>query len=186
MAPDRGAPNRFARLWRRAADRRGNVALLAGALLPPLLGAIGLGVEVSYWGVVQVEMQRTADAAALGAAIVYKGSTNTQLSDTAAADIAELNGMAGSPNREWTTTTTLVDNNLTAAKVAGIQNTSDVAFKVTIQQSVPTVLTRMFMRAANVTIPVTSVAEIFTQTPGCVVALGTSSTAFSISATVLH
>jgi Putative Flp pilus-assembly TadE/G-like len=43
-------------------DERGSVFLALGLAMPVLIGAIGLGMEVSYWRVLHREMQ---DAAAL-------------------------------------------------------------------------------------------------------------------------
>jgi Flp pilus assembly protein TadG len=49
-------------------DRNGSVAVMMGALLPVLVGTIGLGFEVSNWYRVNRSMQNAADAAAIAAA----------------------------------------------------------------------------------------------------------------------
>ena len=51
------------------ADERGTVAIMMGALLPVLIGTLGLGFEVSYWYMTNRSMQNAADAAAIAAAI---------------------------------------------------------------------------------------------------------------------
>ena len=49
-------------------DRRGNIAVITAFTLPVLVGAGGLGVEVSNWYRTQSAMQNAADSAALAAA----------------------------------------------------------------------------------------------------------------------
>jgi Flp pilus assembly protein TadG len=55
----------FARL---KADKRANVAMMFGLMLPVLVGGLGMGMESAYWYVDQRQMQNAADAAALAAA----------------------------------------------------------------------------------------------------------------------
>ena len=52
-------------------DERGTVAILMGLLLVPLVGAIGIGFEVSNWYRVTRAMQNAADAAVVAAATTY-------------------------------------------------------------------------------------------------------------------
>jgi Flp pilus assembly protein TadG len=47
------------------ADRRGNVALMAGLLMVPLVGAMGVGFEITNWYMTQRAMQNAADAAVI-------------------------------------------------------------------------------------------------------------------------
>src|SRR6185437_13155961 len=97
---------RLAHLW---SERRGNVALLSSLLMPAFMGAAGLGVEASTWGVLQTRLQRTADLAAIGASVAYSASSNSQTAARAAADLAELNGIPAG-TRTWTAATkTLTD-----------------------------------------------------------------------------
>jgi Flp pilus assembly protein TadG len=56
------------RARRFAADRRGNVAIMAALALPALMGTFGLGTEVASWYANQRGMQNAADSAALAAA----------------------------------------------------------------------------------------------------------------------
>src|ERR1700676_5542369 len=50
------------------ADERGAVSVMMGFLLIPLVGALGLGFEVSNWYLTTRGMQNAADSAALAAA----------------------------------------------------------------------------------------------------------------------
>ena len=49
-------------------EENGNVFLAIALALPLLIGAIGLGAEVSYWRVLHRGMQDAADSAAIAAA----------------------------------------------------------------------------------------------------------------------
>jgi hypothetical protein len=55
-------------LRRLHADERGTVAIIMGVLIIPLVGALGIGFEVSNWYMTTRGMQNAADAAALAAA----------------------------------------------------------------------------------------------------------------------
>jgi hypothetical protein len=51
-----------------ASDRRGNVAIIAAAALPVLLGSLGLGAEVGSWYAGKRALQNAADSAVIAAA----------------------------------------------------------------------------------------------------------------------
>src|SRR5713226_3015973 len=55
-------------LRRLRADERGTVAIIMGVLIIPLVGALGIGFEVSNWYMTTRGMQNAADAAAIAAA----------------------------------------------------------------------------------------------------------------------
>src|SRR5216684_8901676 len=55
-------------LHRLRKDQRGTVSVIMGLLIIPLVGALGVGFEVSNWYVNARGMQNAADAAALAAA----------------------------------------------------------------------------------------------------------------------
>ena len=56
-------------LHRLREDQRGTVAVIMGFLIIPLVGALGIGFEVSNWYLKARGMQNAADSAALTAAI---------------------------------------------------------------------------------------------------------------------
>jgi Flp pilus assembly protein TadG len=73
------------------ADRRGNVSVLAGFLMVPLVGSMGLGLEVSNWYLTKRAMQNAADAAVIAAA--SNGSSNYDVEAKAvAAQYGFVNG----------------------------------------------------------------------------------------------
>jgi Flp pilus assembly protein TadG len=144
-------------------DRRASVALWIGLSLPTLLMALGLGIEVASWSVSTLELQRTADAAALAGVMNYSQTSNGQSATGAAANVAEVNGVAGATSRSWSAATkTLTDNNITAAVVSGIQNTSDIAIKVTVQQNVKLTFSRIFSTLGSVNVSATAWSELVT------------------------
>ena len=59
-------------------DERANIAILFGLLAPVLIGALGLGLETSWWYQTQRDMQNAADEAALAAATNAGSSYNTE------------------------------------------------------------------------------------------------------------
>ncbi|GAA4476183.1 hypothetical protein GCM10023157_06560 [Gluconacetobacter asukensis] len=56
-----------------ASDRRGAVALLVALALPVLMGVLGLGIDVSYWAMTRLELQRVADIAAVAGGCALRG-----------------------------------------------------------------------------------------------------------------
>jgi Flp pilus assembly protein TadG len=58
----------FRRLRDLHRDRRGNITVMMGFLLPPLIGTFGVGFEVANWYLTTRSMQNAADSAALAAA----------------------------------------------------------------------------------------------------------------------
>jgi len=137
------------------------VALWIGLTLPTLLMALGLGIEVSSWSVSQVELQRTADAAALAGVMNYTQTSNGQSATGAAANVAEVNGVPGAASRTWNAgTQTLTDNKITAAIVPGINHTSDTSIKVTVQQNIPLVFANIFSNLGSITVTATAWSEL--------------------------
>jgi Flp pilus assembly protein TadG len=169
---ERGGARRIGVAWR---DRRGNVALVTALLMPVFLGMIGLGVEVSHWSVVQLELQRTADIGALAAASVLNETASAYAAATAALNMAEVNGVAAS-TRTWNAGTATLSDALVAAQlVSGIRNPADQAFRVTVRSVVPLFLVNLFLSASSVTVSANSWAELVqraTATPQpCIVSL---------------
>src|SRR5260370_42194172 len=81
-------------LVRLYADRRGNIAVMMALALPALVGAMGLGFEVSNWYMTKRAMQNAADAAVIAAAT--NGGSNYDVQ--AKAVTAQSGYIAGSKN----------------------------------------------------------------------------------------
>jgi Flp pilus assembly protein TadG len=169
-----------ATIWRDLRhDRRGVVAMWIALTLPTLMMALGLGIEVSSWTISQIELQRTADNAALAGVMNYTQTSSAQSAAGAAANVAEANGVTGTSTRTWTAgTKTLTDNMITVAIVSGITHTSDTAIQVTVQQSVPLVFAKVFSAVGSVTVTATAYGELVVTNPAspqpCIAALQTS------------
>ncbi len=172
----------FRRLRQRIASRRGNVAMLAALLIPAMTGATGLGIEVSYWSLQQIELQHIADAASLAAMTSYNGGSTAQVAANAAADIAELNSIPGAATRTWDSgTNTLTDNLITVKRVTGIRNASNYAFQTSITQSVPLVIAQLVTNLTSVTVAAVGYAETLSSSvSGCLLLTGNSGTTLSM------
>ena len=157
--------------------------MLSAVLIPAMTGATGLGIEVSYWSLQQIELQHIADAAAIAATIAANGGSTAQVAANAAADIAELNGIPGSGTRNWDATNNiLTDNHIRVAKIAGFRATSDVTYQASITQSVPLVIAQLFSTLSSVTVSAIGYAEVVTPTvQGCLMLTGNSGTTLSLS-----
>lgn len=160
---------------RLAADRHGSVALITGILAPVLIMVLAMAVEVTSWSVSKVELQRIADVAAWAGASRYAATSNTQTATAAAADLAEINGVAGAASRSWNaTTSTMTDNLIVAQMVSGIKTTSNKAVKVTVSRSIAKTVSLIFPSSqSTVTVSAVAVAEIGSLGPQpCITALG--------------
>src|SRR5439155_18702779 len=79
-------------LHRLRADQRGTVSVIMGLLIIPLVGALGVGFEVSNWYMTARGMQNAADAAAIAAAT--NGGSNYDVEAKAvAAEYGFVNGV---------------------------------------------------------------------------------------------
>ena len=159
-------------MWGR--DRRGSVALMTAVMLPVLVMSLALGIEITYWSVAKLELQRIADVAAWAGAAQYVRTASASGATGAAADVAEINGIQNATVRTWTAATqTTTDNMATAQIVTGPRNAADTAVKVTVQRSIAKTFSRIFPSLQSaVTISATAVAEITpTGAQPCVLAL---------------
>jgi Flp pilus assembly protein TadG len=162
--------------------RRGSVALMAGLMAPVMVMAVAMGIEVTSWSVTNVDLQRIADVAAWAGAAQYLATKTPQTATSTAADLAEINGVAGTATRTWTSgTSTMSDNMITAQVVNGVRNTADPAIKVTVTQNIPKVFSLIFpVGSSSQPVSATAIAEIVTAggggAPACLVALQANAT----------
>jgi len=104
---------RWARLRSRRRDERGYVAVMVGILAVPLIGVAGFAVDVGQWYVTARDVQRTADAGALGG-VPYLPKDPAK-AFTAAQDLAGDNGYPDSDAD--VTVSTQVDDSPTQLRV---------------------------------------------------------------------
>ena len=158
-------------LARLCPDTRGNVAIMMGLLMVPMVGAMGLGFEVSHWYMSKRAMQNAADAAAIAAA--SNGSSNYDVEGKA---VAALYGFVDGNNN---TTVTASD---TAPCPAG----GNTCYSVTITGLDPLYLSQVVGYNGDTTAngakqKILSSIAIAQQSkvkqPICLLALGTTGTA---------
>nr|WP_328769559.1 TadE/TadG family type IV pilus assembly protein [Devosia sediminis] len=89
--PEPGRPSSLPARFARSED--GNFAILAGLLLPVILGSAALAVEYGHGLVIRGQNQRTADIAAFAGAISYTATKSEADMTSAAIRAAELNGI---------------------------------------------------------------------------------------------
>ncbi|MBN8893079.1 MAG: hypothetical protein BGP12_11775 [Rhodospirillales bacterium 70-18] len=163
-------------------NRRGSIALWVAVSAPALMMTTGLGLEVGTWAVTKTELTVAADAAASAGAIAYGKTASAQTAAGTAANVAELNGVAGAATRQWASSTqTLTDGSMTAKVGTGITNSSRTAVTVTVSRTLPASFSGFLLDSSSRTITVSSVAEVWsgTATSGsgaCVLALDGSAT----------
>ena len=170
------------------ADRRGAVALILALVVPVLMCATALALEVSSWSVNKIALQRRADLAAYAAIMRYQAGDSAQTATGVGVTIAALNGAtAASP--AWTGASASPANTTTASDVAvslvaGVRSASDNAMKAVVTTSIPLSFGGMLSTQSVVTVSATAYAEIVT-TPGaggqpCLLALNPSGTGINV------
>ena len=127
----------FRQALRLCADRRGNAAIVLGLSLVPIVGALGLGFEVSNWYLRQHAMQNAADAAAIAAAT--NASSNYDVEAKAVA--AQSGFVDGSSN------VTVAASNTATCPAGG-----NTCYSVTISSYVPLYLSQVLGYGGNATL----------------------------------
>jgi Flp pilus assembly protein TadG len=126
---------------RLVADRRGAVALILALVLPVLVGATALALEVSSWSVTKIALQRRADMAAYAAIMRYEIGDTPQVATGIGVDVAAMNG-ATAATPTWTgpsgtPPSTMTASDVTVALVSGVRNGNNPAMKAVVTTSVP-------------------------------------------------
>ncbi len=186
-----------ARSRRLVTDRHGAVAITLALIVPALMGALALALEVGSWSVTKVELQRRADQAAYAAIMRYESGDNAQTATGIGVDIAALNGATAATPTWSAATNTTTASDVSVALVAGVRTTSDKAMKAVITTSVPLsfgglvaglAFNNILGSQTAVTLTATAYAEIQITggTPGtggqpCAVALKSNGTGITVS-----
>ncbi len=153
-------------------DRRGNALVIAGAMLPLVVGAAGLANDTIQWTLWKRQLQRAADSAALAGVydrVASSGSTST-VSSTVSHDL--------SINRHnWMS---LLANYPAVTYPANDGAMTDqVQVELRIQQTLP--FSSLFMSAAPVIKATATAAAISTGGNACVQALETNASKTGIT-----
>jgi Flp pilus assembly protein TadG len=142
-------------------DRSGNALVLVALALPALVGAGGMAMDSVQWTLMQKQMQREADSAALAGAFA-----RAQGADASTAATASLTRDA----LVTLTQATVIERPPTTGSYAG--NTEAVRVVLTTTKSLP--FSSLFLRDAT-TVKVEATAAALTNGSYCVVSLETSS-----------
>jgi hypothetical protein len=144
------------------AREEGNVALMMGIVAPALVGALGLGAEVTYWQLEQRSLQSAADAAAYSGA--GQLSQNRSLTDikSAASAAAYASGLHATRGL-----TPVVHSPPVSGKFIG----ESFAVEVVLTENVPRLFTGVFLEGNTTKIAARSVATTAGARPSCVLAL---------------
>ncbi len=149
------------------ANERGAIAIVAAVTLPVAMGVIALAVEFGHGLLVRDEMQRVADEAAYAGALAYAASNSQTTMQSAAQNVAVLNGVA----------TTAV----TASLVTSPRTATNQAVRATVATDEPIVFGQILGFGGSLAIHSTSYAEIPSSTPPCILALNASGAGVSLS-----
>ena len=176
-------PARRTALARVGRDRRAAVSLIAAITAPVLLMAVAMGVEVAHWSTRKLDLQRAADTAALaGVAAIAREGSNFQAA-SAAANVAELSGIAGG-TRSWSAGALVLSDNQATVKITnGVRNSYDPAVLVTVQATTPLLFSRIITAATSISLQATAMAELGPQP--CVLTLGGAGNGISASGNVV-
>jgi Flp pilus assembly protein TadG len=137
----------FSQLVSLGSDRSGNVAIVAALAMPVLIGATGLGVEASYWYVIQRSMQNAADSAAVAAATVGNDGYETE-----ARSVAMVYGFDHGKNHV----------SVSASNAAPCPSGGTDCYSVTVTGHVPLFLSQMIGYKGNSTVSTTKDGETIT------------------------
>src|SRR6516165_5084701 len=118
-------------------DRRGNVSILGGLLIVPLVGAMGVGFKITNWYLTKRAMQNAADAAVIAAST--NGGSNYA---TEAKAVAAQYGFVDGSNNVT----------VTASNSAACPGGGNTCYSVTITDIVPLYLSLVVGFAGNTTI----------------------------------
>src|SRR6266404_2697602 len=160
-------------LHRLREDQRGTVSVMMGFLIIPLVGALGIGFEVSSWYMSGRGMQNAADAAALAAAT--NGGANY---DVEAKAVAARYGFVDGAN----------SITVTASNTATCPGGGNTCYGVTISGAVPLLVSQVvgyqgdttLNGAAEKRLNAVAVASPTVPAQLCMIALATSGAAQGI------
>jgi Flp pilus assembly protein TadG len=148
-------------LW---VDSRAGIALMTALTMPALFGVMGLGIDVGYWTVVRLELQRTVDVAAMAGAAKYASSHSSSSALTTTANVAELDGLPVG-TRGGDGTTTLTDNYGTSYTATASFLTGPLRISMTVQRRVPVYFAKVLTSVATQPVSATAIVKIIPRPP---------------------
>lgn len=152
------------------ANTQASVATLGALSLPVVLGALGLAVDLNRGYEQRLFNQRSADMAALGAAMAFKASSNVALLSPTANDITRANG--------------LTDVSVQASVVENYPASGSRAVRVVITKPIRYTLARVLGFEGTYNVRAEAYATLTTQAPyaaPCFLALASGANAITIT-----
>lgn len=128
-------------------DRHGNITIVSSVMITSLVGVSGLVAEFGSGLLTRMQDQRIADAAAMAGGTVY-AATGSSTSMSGA--ISRIASMSGSPDT------------ISGQIVESPTGDGNEAVRVTVQSSVPLVLSRILWQQDNLAVSATAYAELKT------------------------
>ncbi len=117
-------------------EKKASIRMLGAGLLGGMLAVAAAGLAASSWQSSAISLQRTAIAAANAGAVVYGTSGDARTAATAAAQVAQLNGVAGGAMLVWDAgTKTLTGGRLTVQVLGGPENAAGATLTVSAFQT---------------------------------------------------
>lgn len=144
-------------------DTSGNALLIGAATLPMLLGAAGLGLDTVQWTLMQRQMQRAADSAAIAGAFARTNNANVVRQANLSLVRDEMVRLQSAP---------IIENAPTSGAYAGDTN----AVRVILETRAQLPFASIFMQEAP-SLRVEATAKALSNGEFCVLALENSSTA---------
>lgn len=153
-------------------SRRGAIVVMAALLMPIMVGAIGLGVEVGLWFQQKRSLQTAADAAAIAA--VYESleaDADSYSVETEATADAVRNGFDSSAD------TITVSN----PPSSGAYTADNAAYEVSLSKSATLLFAGFLMNQSSISISARAVARATASGEACVLSLDTSNTGVEVT-----
>lgn len=155
-----------ARLGRLGREEGGTVVVLAGIILPALVGGMGLGAEVGYWYFTQRELQHAADVSAYAAGVrKLQGEDDPDELEKVATYVAEESGFAPG-----------------TVELNTPYDGSHDKVEVILTETIPRLFTAFFLDGA-LSLAGRAVVEIDHGSPACVLALEDNNVGIEIGGT---
>ena len=146
---------------------RSSIALVGATVIAALVGLAAVGVDLGNSYVARVSDQRAADSAAYAGALAYNTSGSTTTMQSAAGNLATLNGYSSAATN--------------ATLVPSPSGDGNNAVQVTISAPVKMYLSEVFQSQTSHTVQATSYAEVKATAAACIIALQANGSGITLS-----
>lgn len=148
-------------------DRRGSVSVIVALMLPMLVGIAGFVAEYGNGVLAKAQDQRVADLAAYAGATAYNATSSSTSMTSVIDNVAALNGVGST--------------HVTGVLVSSPTGDGNQAVEVTVNTTVPLVLSRLIGTGTTIAVKSVAYAEMKANSQGCIVALSSSGTGVTLS-----